>query len=55
MSLEDLFDSLEDLRIPDSDFFGVTEEKRMAYEKANDMLDDCLQIIYNYFQGRISE
>ena len=53
MNLEDLFSRLEDLRIPDSDFFGQTEEKRMAYEKANNMLDECLQIIYNYFQENI--
>lgn len=55
MRLEDLFDSLESLRISDSDFFGQTDEKRMAYEEANNMLDECLQIIYNYFQEHISE
>lgn len=55
MNLDDLFSSLEDLRILDSDFFGQSEAKHMAYEKANDMLDECLQIIYNYFQEHISE
>ena len=55
MHPEDLFNSLEDLRIPDSDFFGQSEAKCMAYEKANDMLDECLQIIYNYFQEHVSE
>lgn len=55
MNLNDLFSSLEDLRIPDSDFFGQPEAKRMAYEEANNMLDECLQIIYDYFQEHISK
>lgn len=48
--LTDLLNRLENLRISDSDFFGKDEATRCAYEKANDMLDDCLQIVYDCFE-----
>lgn len=50
MFLTDLLGRLEDLRISDGDFFGKDEATRYAYEKANDMLDDCLQIVYDCFE-----
>lgn len=55
MRLSELLDRLEDLRISDSDFFGKDEATRCAYEKANDMLDDCLQIVHDYFGEHIFE
>lgn len=55
MFLTDLLDRLEDLRISDSDFFGKDEATRYAYEKANDMLDNCLQIVQDYFGEHIFE
>ena len=45
-----LLERLEQLRISDSDFFGKSEAVRMAYVKANDMLDECLQVVYEFFQ-----
>ena len=53
MFLTDLLDRLEDLRISDGDFFGKDEATRYAYEKANDMLDNCLQIVHDYFGEHI--
>lgn len=53
MRLSELLDRLEDLRISDSDFFGKDEATRYAYEKANDMLDDCLQTVRDYFGEHI--
>ena len=55
MFLTDLLDRLEDLRISDGDFFGKDEATRYAYEKANDMLDDCLQIVHDYFGEHMFE
>lgn len=48
--MNDLIERLENLRINDSSFFNVTPKIQFAYEKANDMLDECLQVIYDYFQ-----
>ena len=45
-----LLERLEQLRISESDFFGQSEAIRTAYEKANDMLDACLQEVYEFFQ-----
>jgi len=44
-----LFDELEELRIPESDFFGQSSEVQRCYERANQMLDDCLDILWKYF------
>ena len=55
MFVTDLLDRLEGLRISDSDFFGKDYATQCAYEKANDMLDDCLQIVYDYFGEHMSE
>ena len=41
----DLIEQLETLRIPDSDFFGISNEMRHRFESKNDMLDDCLEIV----------
>lgn len=55
MFVTDLLDRLEDLRISDGDFFGKDYATQCAYEKANDMLDNCLQIVYDYFGEHMSE
>ena len=44
----DLIEQLETLRIPDSDFFGESYERQKRYERANDMLDDCLEIVWQW-------
>ncbi len=55
MFLTDLLDRLEDLRISDDDFFGQDYATQCAYEKANDMLDNCLQIVHDYFGEHMFE
>ncbi len=55
MFLTDLLDRLEDLRISDDDFFGQDYATQRAYEKANDMLDNCLQIVHDYFGEHMFE
>ena len=45
-----LIEQLELLRISNSDFFNVDKETQYAYERANQMLDDCLDIVYKYFK-----
>ena len=42
----DLIEQLETLRINDSDFFGQSLEVQREYERANDMLDACLETVY---------
>lgn len=44
----ELIESLEALRIPDSDFFGQSLARQQRYERANDMLDDCLEIVWQW-------
>ena len=43
-----VIEQLETLRIPDSDFFGLSPEKQDALTRANDMLDDCLEIVWKW-------
>jgi len=46
----DLITRLEGLRIPDFDFFGVSSEVQQVYEGKNDMLDDCLEIVWKWLE-----
>lgn len=46
----DLIEQLETLRIPDSEFFGITQAKRDIYYSMNTMLDDCLEIVYKWLK-----
>jgi len=46
----DLIEQFEALRINDSDFFGVSTEQRHIYEGKNEMLDDCLEIVWRWIQ-----
>lgn len=48
----ELIEQLETLRINDSDFFGVSAEQRHIYEGKNEMLDDCLEIVWKWFRER---
>lgn len=48
----DLLEQLEALRISDSDFFGVSTERRLIYESKNEMLDDCLEIVWKWFREK---
>lgn len=48
----DLIERLESLRIPDSEFFNISYEKQCAYTRANAMLDDCLDIIYEWLKEK---
>ena len=47
-----LIEQLESLRIPDSSFFGVGYETQCAYERANNMLDECLEIVWKWLKER---
>jgi len=44
----DLIEQLETLRIPDSDFFGATFAEECKFSRANEMLDDCLEIVWQW-------
>ena len=44
----DVIEQLETLRIQDSDFFGQSYEKQCEYYRANEMLDNCLEIIWKW-------
>ena len=44
----ELIKQLEALRIPDSDFFNTPIEQRRIYAGKNEMLDDCLEIIWQW-------
>jgi len=46
----DLLEQLEALRISDSDFFGISTEQCRIYEGKNEMLDDCLEIVWEWIQ-----
>lgn len=48
--MDKLIDALESLRIPDSDFFMVGHETQNLYERVNDKLDECLELIMNIEQ-----
>lgn len=47
-----LIEQLESLRISDSSFFGVGYETQCAYERANNMLDECLEIVQKWLKER---
>ena len=44
----DLIEQLETLRISDSEFFGATFAEECKFCRANEMLDDCLEIIWKW-------
>jgi hypothetical protein len=48
MDWDDLINRLENLRVGDSDFFNISYGQSMRYEGKNEMLDDCLQVVYDY-------
>ena len=48
----DLIERLETLRIPDSDFFGTSIEQRRIYAGKNEMLNDCLEIVWKWLKEK---
>ena len=48
----DLIEQLESLRIPDSDFFGTPIEQRRIYAGKNEILDDCLEIVWKWLKEK---
>lgn len=48
--MEELIEQLEALRIPDVAFFGQSLECQRRYERANAMLDDCLEIVWKWIK-----
>lgn len=46
----DLIEHLESLRISDTDYFAVGYETECAYDRANDMLDECLEIVRKWIR-----
>lgn len=43
--MDKIINALENLRISDTSFFGVGYETQCAYERANEMLDECCEVI----------
>lgn len=43
--MDKIIAAYESLRIQPSEYFNVSQATAQAYDKANDMLDDCLDII----------
>ena len=43
--MDKIINALETLRISDADFFGVGYETQKAYERVNDNLDECIELI----------
>ncbi len=43
--MDKLIDSLKTLHIPESDYFDISTDVQCAYDKANEILDDCIDIV----------
>ena len=43
--MDKLIESLKSLHIPESDYFNIGADVQCAYDKANEMLDDCIDIV----------
>lgn len=48
--MDKIIDALEILKIPDSDFFGVSHETKNLYERTNEKIDQCIGIVKNIEQ-----
>lgn len=48
----DLIEQLEVLRISDSDFFDAYDTQYWEYLGKNEMLDDCLEIVWKWLQKK---
>ena len=48
----DLIEQLESLRVSDSEFFDVSDETRARLEGKIDMLDEVLEIVYQWLQKK---
>ena len=51
--MEELINKLEELRIEIKDIypngFKPTEDDKYTYSKMNDMLDECIEVVKNYY------
>lgn len=51
--MEELINELEKLRIEIKDNylngFKLTEDDKYTYSKMNDMLDECIEVVKNYY------
>jgi len=51
--MEELINKLEELRIEIRDIypdgFKPTEDDKYTYSKMNDMLDECIEVVKNYY------
>lgn len=43
--MDKLIESLKTLHIPESDYFDIGADVQCAYDKANEMLDDCIDMV----------
>ena len=43
--MDKLIESLKTLHIPESEYFDIGADVQCAYDKANEMLDDCIDIV----------
>ena len=43
--MDKLIESLKTLHIPESDYFDIGADVQCAYDKANEMLDDCIDVV----------
>lgn len=43
--MDKLIESLKSLHIPESEYFNIGTDVQSAYDKANEMLDDCIDIV----------
>jgi hypothetical protein len=48
----DLLERLESLRISDASYFAVGYETECAYDRANDMLDECLEVVREWLKEK---
>ena len=48
----DVIEQLETLRINDSDFFGASTEQQHIYTGKNEMLDECLEIVWKWLKEK---
>ena len=51
----ELIEQLESLRISDDSFFNIDYSTQCAYECANNMLDECIEIVYKWLQGNMPD
>lgn len=51
----DLIYQLDDLHFSDGDFFGKDYATQCAYEKANDKVDECISLVWEFYKKYIAK